>query len=62
MNGVELAHIAKQRKPDLDVIVTSGKPLAQPLPNGAKFWSKPWVPLDVIREAERMAFSRNEES
>jgi two-component system, cell cycle response regulator CpdR len=62
MNGVELAHIAKQRKPDLDVIVTSGKPLAQPLPNGAKFWSKPWVPLDVIREAERMALSRNEES
>jgi two-component system cell cycle response regulator CpdR len=24
------------------------------LPDGAKFWSKPWVPLDVIREAERM--------
>ena len=54
MNGVELAHIAKKCNPELDVIVTSGKPLQQDLPDGAKFWSKPWVPLDVIREAERM--------
>ena len=59
MTGVELAHVAKQRVPDLEVIVTSGKPLRQPLPDGAKFWSKPWAPLDVIREAERMAVSRD---
>ena len=58
MNGVALAHIAKQCNPDLDVIVTSGKPLPQPLPSGAKFWSKPWTPLDVIREAERMLLAR----
>ena len=58
MNGVELAYVAKQRVPDLEVIVTSGKPLRQPLPDGAKFWSKPWAPLDVIREAERMTMSR----
>jgi len=38
----------------LGVIVTSGRPLQQQLPDGAKFWTKPWVPLDVIREAERM--------
>jgi DNA-binding NtrC family response regulator len=55
MDGVELAHIAKERVPDLEVIVTSGKPLPQALPKGAKLWSKPWVPLDVIREAERMS-------
>ena len=54
MNGVELAHIAKKCNPELDVIVTSGKPLRQPLPDGAKFWPKPWAPLDIIREAERM--------
>jgi two-component system cell cycle response regulator CpdR len=54
MNGVELAHIAKKCNPELGVIVTSGMPLQQDLPDGAKFWSKPWVPLDVIREAERM--------
>ena len=55
MDGVELAHIAKKCNPDLDVIVTSGKPLRQQLPDGAKFWSKPWAPLDVIREAEKMS-------
>jgi len=53
MNGVELAHIAKRCNPELGVIVTSDQPLREPLPDGAKFWSKPWIPLDVIREAER---------
>ncbi|MGL3106694.1 response regulator [Bradyrhizobium sp. BR 1432] len=52
MNGVELAHVAKERNPKLDVVVTSGRPLKQPLPAGAKFWAKPWAPLDVLREAE----------
>ncbi|MET4389938.1 two-component system cell cycle response regulator CpdR [Bradyrhizobium sp. F1.4.3] len=52
MNGVELAHVAKDRNPKLDVVVTSGRPLAQALPDGAKFWAKPWAPLDVLREAE----------
>jgi two-component system, cell cycle response regulator CpdR len=57
MNGVELAHIAKRRVPDLEVIVTSGRPLKEALPDGARFWPKPWVPLDVIREAEKMALA-----
>lgn len=52
MNGVELARVAKDRNPALDVVVTSGKPLRDPLPDGAKFWPKPWAPLDVLREAE----------
>lgn len=52
MSGVELAHIAKERNPRLDVVVTSGRPLRQPLPDGAKFWSKPWAALDVLREVE----------
>ena len=52
MNGVELAHVAKHHNPGLDVVVTSGRPLRDPLPDGAKFWSKPWAPLDVLREAE----------
>jgi DNA-binding NtrC family response regulator len=52
MTGVELAHLAKHRNPKLDVVVTSGRPLRQPLPAGAKFWAKPWAPLDVLREAE----------
>ena len=52
MNGVELAHIATSRNPQLDVVVTSGRALQEPLPRGAKFWSKPWAALDVLREAE----------
>jgi len=55
MNGVELAHVAMKFNPEMDVIVTSGKPLRQTLPDGVKFWSKPWTPLDVIREAEKMS-------
>jgi CheY-like chemotaxis protein len=57
MDGVALAHIARKHNPDMGLIVTSGRPLPQPLPEGAKFWSKPWAPLDVIREAERMAYA-----
>ena len=52
MNGVELAHIATSLNPQLDVVVTSGRALPEPLPQGAKFWSKPWAALDVLREAE----------
>ena len=52
MNGVQLAHIATSRNPRLDVVVTSCRALPEPLPQGAKFWSKPWAALDVLREAE----------
>jgi two-component system, cell cycle response regulator CpdR len=52
MTGQELAAIARSRHPALDVVVTSGKPLSGRLPDGVKFWSKPWAALDVLREAE----------
>jgi two-component system cell cycle response regulator CpdR len=52
MSGVELAFIARHDHPKLDVVVTSGRPLPSSLPDGAKFWSKPWAPLDILREAE----------
>ena len=58
MDGVELAHIARRCNPALDVIVTSGQPLPQKLPDGARFWPKPWAPLDVIRVAESMTLAR----
>ncbi|MBA2399618.1 MAG: response regulator [Bradyrhizobium sp.] len=56
-NGVDLAYVAKKFNPDMDVIVTSGVPLRLELPEGAKFWTKPWAPLDVIREAEKMSMA-----
>ena len=52
MSGAELAVIARSRHPSLDVVVTSGKPLNGSLPDGVKFWAKPWAALDVLREAE----------
>jgi two-component system, cell cycle response regulator CpdR len=55
MNGVELAYVARQRNPRLDVIVTSGRQLPQPLPEGVKFWPKPWSALDILREAATAA-------
>lgn len=58
MDGVELALIARRYNPGIGVIVTSGKPLHQELPDGVKFWAKPWAPLDVIREAERVVHER----
>jgi two-component system cell cycle response regulator CpdR len=52
MSGADLAMIAHRRHPALDVVVTSGKPLNGRLPDGVKFWAKPWAALDVLREAE----------
>ena len=41
MNGVELAHIARKYNPDMGVIVTSGNPLHQELPDGASSGPSP---------------------
>ncbi|MEW6449770.1 MAG: response regulator [Pseudomonadota bacterium] len=53
INGIELAHVAKERFPKMHVIVTSGASHKMKLPDGATFMPKPWRPLDVLREAER---------
>jgi two-component system, cell cycle response regulator CpdR len=51
MTGAELARKARQRFPDLKVIVTSGRNPPD-LPEGTMFMPKPWRALDVVREAE----------
>jgi two-component system, cell cycle response regulator CpdR len=51
MTGAELATKARQRFPDLKVIVTSGRNPPD-LPEGTMFMPKPWRALDVVREAE----------
>jgi len=38
---------------DIHVIVTSGRALTKDLPDGATFMPKPWMALDLLREAER---------
>lgn len=52
-DGVELAHYARHRYPNINVIVTSGLALNRRLPDGAKFMPKPWLALDLLREAAR---------
>jgi two-component system cell cycle response regulator CpdR len=53
IDGVELAYFAAQHYPEIHVIVTSGFALTKTLPEGATFMTKPWLPLDVLREAQR---------
>jgi DNA-binding NtrC family response regulator len=48
IDGVELAHFATQRYPNIHVIVTSGLEVTKSLPEGALFMLKPWLPLDVL--------------
>lgn len=53
MDGVELAHFAHARYPNIRLVVTSGYALTKNLPEGARFMAKPWMALDLLREAER---------
>jgi CheY-like chemotaxis protein len=53
LDGVELAHFVRSNYPDVSVIVTSGYAPQHPLPEGAMFMQKPWIPLELLREAER---------
>jgi DNA-binding NtrC family response regulator len=53
IDGVELAYFVTQFYPNIHVIVTSGLALTKSLPEGAMFMPKPWLPLDVLREAQR---------
>ncbi len=59
MDGVELAHIASKYT-EIGVIIILGKLRHQESPDGVEFSAKPWAPLDVIREAERMVHEANE--
>jgi DNA-binding NtrC family response regulator len=52
MSGIELAEFARERFPDLHVVIASGDINAKP-PHGARFILKPWRALDLLREAER---------
>jgi two-component system, cell cycle response regulator CpdR len=53
IDGVELAHFAKQHYPNIHVVVTSGLALKRILPDDATFLPKPWFSLDLLREVDR---------
>jgi two-component system, cell cycle response regulator CpdR len=51
MDGIELAHIARERFPTLRIVVISANPRISRLPDGTQFIAKPWSPLELLREA-----------
>ena len=55
LDGMALAAFARQRFPNLHVVITSGADSGERVPPGAKFMPKPWRPLDVLREAARVS-------
>jgi DNA-binding NtrC family response regulator len=52
IDGVELAHFVSEHYPRIHITVTSGRKLNRTLPENATFLAKPWLALDVMREAE----------
>jgi len=50
MTGIELVERAREVDPALRVIVMSGLPLAEALPDGVTFFAKPFYAIELIRE------------
>ncbi|MEJ1935434.1 response regulator [Nostoc sp. NIES-2111] len=55
LDGVDLARTVSRLWPETKVIVTSGLPPLEPLPEDAIFMQKPWRALDLIIETEKKA-------
>jgi two-component system cell cycle response regulator CpdR len=51
MDGVELARLARQQDPHMRVVVISGEPRPNSLPDDVTFYSKPVYPITLLREA-----------
>jgi CheY-like chemotaxis protein len=58
MNGADLAAEAKDRNPNIIIIVTSGRECPRQLPQGARFLPKPWLAIDILREGAAAALRR----
>ncbi|WP_230532399.1 response regulator [Microvirga roseola] len=57
MNGINLAHVVRERWPGTGIIVTSGRERPGPddLPEDAVFLAKPYLPETVIGVVRQMA-------
>ena len=51
ISGLELASMARERFPHIDVILTSGQSVEH-VPDNVLFMQKPWLPLELLRQAE----------
>jgi CheY-like chemotaxis protein len=50
MDGLKLAHAVRNRWPPIRIIVTSGRDLIaeQVLPEGGRFFAKPYNPIEIL--------------
>src|SRR5579862_1563277 len=50
MDGLKLAHAVRNRWPPIKIIVTSGRELVaeQDLPEGGRFFAKPYNPIEIL--------------
>ena len=55
INGAELARQVAERWPMVGIMMTSGRPFPDNLPPSVRFHAKPYVPIEVIRDAGEMA-------
>ncbi|KQZ02154.1 hypothetical protein ASD45_15780 [Pseudolabrys sp. Root1462] len=53
VDGIDLAHATRENYPHIHIIVASGYQLNKDLPEHTLFMRKPFLPLDLLREAER---------
>ena len=53
MNGLELADIARRKRPAANVIVMSGRYAPEQIPKDTTFLQKPWRALELIREIQK---------
>lgn len=51
ISGLELASMARERFPHIDVILTSGQSVEH-VPDNVLFMQKPWLPLELLRQTE----------
>lgn len=54
IDGIDLSRFVRRWYPHIRILVTSGRAPTKSLPDGTMFMPKPWLPLDVLREAERL--------
>src|SRR5580693_8035698 len=54
MNGADLARHVAARWPGVGIILASGRPRPDRLPQRMRFHEKPYMPEAVLREAEEM--------
>jgi CheY-like chemotaxis protein len=54
IDGADLARHVAARWPGVGIILASGRPRPEALPQRMRFHEKPYTPSDILREAEEM--------